>query len=69
MIPVNVKEQEREPTDDDVRHIADEAHASVQSVWKRLAGGAVKGKVSGRIDRAIAAWRGRVEGGGGGHGA
>ena len=60
MIPVNVKEQEREPTDEDVRQIADEAHASAQSVWKRLAGGAVKGKVSGRIDQAIAAWRARV---------
>ena len=47
----------RAPTDDDVRRIADVAQASTHSVWKRLAGAVVKGRVSKRIDAAIQAWR------------
>ena len=40
-----------------VAKIADAAEASERSVWKRLAGGRVRGLVQGRIDRAIAAAR------------
>ena len=47
------------PTDEDVREIAEHAQASTHSVWKRLAGAEVKGRVSKRIDEAIARWRGR----------
>lgn len=47
----------RPPTDEDVRQIADTAQASTHSVWKRLAGAIVKGRVSKRIDAAIQAWR------------
>jgi hypothetical protein len=35
--------------------IAAEAEADPRTVWKRLAGGRVRGRVAARIDRAIAA--------------
>jgi hypothetical protein len=38
-----------------VNEIAAEAEADPRSVWKRLAGGKVRGRVAARIDRAIAA--------------
>jgi hypothetical protein len=38
-----------------VAGIAAEAEADPRSVWKRLAGGKVRGRVGVRIDRAIAA--------------
>jgi len=38
-----------------VAAIAAEAEADPRSVWKRLAGGKVRGRVGVRIDRAIAA--------------
>jgi hypothetical protein len=40
--------------DKTIARIADVAEASERSVWKRLAGGRVRGRVQGRIDRAIA---------------
>jgi hypothetical protein len=39
-----------------VAAIAAEAEADPRSVWKRLAGGKVRGRVGARIDRAIAAY-------------
>jgi hypothetical protein len=41
--------------DKTIAKIADLAEASDRSVWKRLAGGRIRGRVQGRIDRAIAA--------------
>jgi hypothetical protein len=40
--------------DKTIAKIADVAEASDRSVWKRLAGGRIRGRVQGRIDRAIA---------------
>jgi len=37
-----------------VQAIADAAEADARSVWKRLAGGEVRGRVAARIDREIA---------------
>jgi hypothetical protein len=39
--------------DKTVAKIAAAAEADERSVWKRLAGGAVRGRVQARIDRAI----------------
>ena len=41
--------------EDTVAAIAAEAEVDVRSVWKRLAGGKVRGRVGARIDRVIAA--------------
>ena len=54
--------EERRPTNEEVQAIADAACASTHSVWKRIAGAPVRGKVATRIDEAIAAWR--AKGGG-----
>lgn len=54
---MTVSKDERRPTNEEVQRIADEANASTHSVWKRLAGAEVRGKVAVRIDAAIAAWR------------
>lgn len=44
-------------SDEDVRQIARRALADERTVWKRLAGGQVRGRVGERIDREIAAYR------------
>jgi hypothetical protein len=40
-----------------VREIAARADADERTVWKRIAGGDVRGRVARRIDAAITAWR------------
>ena len=40
--------------DETVARIAEAAEATPRSVWKRLAGGRIRGRVQARIDRAIA---------------
>jgi hypothetical protein len=40
-----------------VNKIAQRAEANPRSVWKRLAGGTVRGRVQARIDREIASAR------------
>ena len=45
-----------------IAEIAREAEADPRSVWKRLAGGEVRGRVQARIDRAIVSVRGRLSG-------
>ena len=44
-------------TDDEARAIAAKADVHVNSVWKRLGGGHVRGRVLARIDKAIEEWR------------
>ena len=44
-----------------VAAIATDAEADPRSVWKRLAGGKVRGRVGARIDRAIAAHRAKKD--------
>jgi hypothetical protein len=46
--------------DKTVARIAAAAEADERSVWKRLAGGVVRGRVQARIDRAIAEARAQV---------
>ena len=43
-----------------VGEIADRAEANPRTVWKRLAGGKVRGRVALRIDREIAAYQNRA---------
>jgi hypothetical protein len=40
--------------DETVARIAEASEATPRSVWKRLAGGRIRGRVQARIDRAIA---------------
>ncbi len=55
---------DRRPVFDErtVARIAAVAEADERSVWKRLAGGEVRGRVQARIDRAIAEARAQMQG-------
>jgi hypothetical protein len=44
-----------------VAAIAEAAEANERSVWKRLGGGKVRGRVQARIDRAIASVRAKAD--------
>ena len=46
--------------DDAVREIAEQAGADERSVWKRLAGGIVRGRVAKRIDAAISLYLSKI---------